>query len=143
MALTALTNDVTKTVESAFDDAKGTESAVRFTIGAVSTRQLANIKDAGVKLVQDGNGQDAVQMNGNITAYMTVKAGLRGWDNFKDSDGNDVKIEFVDEVVAGRRQKAVTDKCLDMIPLDVVRELADYINDFNIFTGAEEKKSDK
>ncbi len=140
MGLIALTHDTTKVVESQFDDNRGSENAVKFTVGPISTRLMAIIKDQATKVIDDGSGGGALQMNPNLAAYNLVRVGLKGWTGFNDKDGKPVSPKFEKSVMGGKTVDVLSEESMDMLPLEVVRELGDAISDFNILTEQEVKK---
>ncbi len=140
MGLIALTHDATKIVESQFDDKRGTEEAVKFKIAPVSSRLMAIIKDQSTKVIDDGSGGGALQMNPNLAAYNLVRVGLKSWENFKNSKGELVSPKFEKSTMGGKTIDVLSEDSMDLIPLEVIREIGDAINDFNILSEQEAKK---
>jgi hypothetical protein len=65
---------------------------------------------------------------------VALAAGLRGWTNFRDADGNETEFRRSDRTVTIHGieiTKPVTDKTLDAIPSELLLELAQAIVDAN------------
>jgi len=52
-----------------------------------------------------------------------VRFGLKGFENFKDKFGNDIKFDTVNKSLGGVDYKIVDPHIVNMIPVDVVTEL--------------------
>ena len=68
-----------------------------------------------------------------------VRHGLKGWANFKDSKGNEVKENFLTVGRVGGSVKQVHDDVLRRIPISVIKELAQAIREQNVLGDAERK----
>jgi hypothetical protein len=69
-----------------------------------------------------------------------VRFGLRGIENFKDSNGNDVKFTTVNKAVGQYSYKVVADSLLKIIPSQIVNEIgAEILNMSKL--GSEEIKN--
>lgn len=52
-----------------------------------------------------------------------VRFGLKGFDNFKDKDGNDVKFTTQSKEIYTSSYRVVSDDIISIIPIDLVIEL--------------------
>lgn len=52
-----------------------------------------------------------------------VKLGLRGFDNFKDKDGKDVKFSTDNKDIHSGSCQVVSDNIISLIPVDIIIEL--------------------
>ena len=75
---------------------------------------------------------------------VALAAGLRGWTNFRDADGNETEFRRSDRTLTIHGievQRPVTDKTLDSIPSELLLELAQAIVDANQATVDDAKNS--
>ena len=71
-----------------------------------------------------------------------LRAGLVGWDNLRDENGNVLAFEKGSpRLVAGRMQECVRDDLIDRIPQDVVYEIERAIYDASRLTEDDRKNS--
>lgn len=68
-----------------------------------------------------------------------VRHGLKGWQNFCDRSGQEIKPEFITVGRAGGSSQILSDKVLQKIPADVIRELAAEIRKGNVLSENERK----
>jgi len=71
----------------------------------------------------------------------TVRFGLKGWQNFKDKDGNERPFKTQKINKGGRVYEVCTDSTIRQIPLEVIRELAEAIRSANSLSEEEAKNS--
>jgi hypothetical protein len=68
-----------------------------------------------------------------------LRAGLRGWDNFKDKNGNLIPFETNTNRSSGRAKEVPTDKTLEFLPTVIAKELANIIYNQNKLDDGERK----
>ena len=130
---------------SKYDPDGETENATVFRLGTLSARIFARLQDDSTSFRKlDDGGEDDVEAKfmPNTTAYEVVRYGLRGVTNLQDDEGNAVEFMTVKKNIAGTEVQAVSEKVLRGIHLDVVRELAEQIQERNTLTEVEAKNSD-
>jgi hypothetical protein len=68
-------------------------------------------------------------VNINVTKHdiLTVKYGLRNIENFTDPEGNPVQIQFGNHNILGINYNAVPDEILNMLGVQLIKELAEQI----------------
>lgn len=144
MAIKALDSSVEVKYELDRDPDKGKAGATKFNLGAVPARIMAHFRDKAQTFHSGGDGENFdVEMNANSLKINLVKVGLKGWENFVDSNGNDVKFETQKKNVAGAEVTMVKDKCIDYLSMDDIDELAEQINEINNVEEDTAKKSGK
>ncbi len=141
MALKALTMDRVVDYVSDLDPAKGTDSeateATVFQLGVLSARQMQTLKDAASSFRPDPNPEDSenpdmiAEFRPNHSTLLMVQYGLKGWKRFFDSDGDEVRLSFVQRQLGGKPYQVVSEECLDMLGQELIRELAEKIEDLN------------
>lgn len=122
---------------SPLDPDKGTENETRFQLGSIDRATMARIMDKALVFTQsdtDANGSSQVRMN--EVNYDLVRAGLRGWTNFKDAEGNDIAFATVREASYGRMRDMVSHECMDRLSMELITDLARKINELNSLTKA-------
>lgn len=67
------------------------------------------------------------EKNSGTTTYKIVKKGLKGWENFKDSNNKNVEFKYNDE------------SCLENIPLNILIELGNEIIKLNVLSELDKK----
>lgn len=147
LSLIKATN-VNKTVkyESDLDTAKGTESAIVFVLGAITTRLLLILTDRNMEQIpvvgEDGKPDFVRKMNEASMIYDTVKFGLRdviNADKITDEEGKSLKFETEYVSVNGGKFVAVKDSFLSALPFELITELAIQINNINTVLEEERK----
>jgi hypothetical protein len=156
MAVKGLTLSTVKVIESVMDDAKGTEAATKFIIGAIdafvsthvydmtlvfgeSDVLTETIDDKGVKTFAKTQTAQVMLNKSNLEV---VRFGLKGWDGFKDDKSNDILFTTVTRIVNGKQYTVVSDDCLGRMDVMLIRELANQIRTINVLTTADAVKSD-
>lgn len=142
MPIIGITLETTRDYVSAYDEAKGTPEATVFSIGTLDSRIFGLIRDKSTTLQVDATSQNDevnTQINANEVAFMTVQYGLRGWKNFRDSQGNDIPFKTVKRNHAGQSYVVVDPQILKRLPAAVVVELANEIRTDNEMTEIETK----
>ncbi len=141
MSLVGITLDATEEYESTYDPQKGQEGATKFVLGTLPARVQAMLRDKATKFRPDPNENNNVvaEFLPNEAAFETVRYGLRGWKNFLDAKGDEIEFKTVSRSVAGRQFQVVSEMILDLLPLEVIQELADKIRNLNKASEEERK----
>lgn len=115
------------------------EAPTTFYIGNLSAADRMEIGDMGATPTMHGG---SITMKGNAFTknYVTVKRGLKGWDNFLDENGNAITFETsTEQLASGEFRALVTDECLSRLGRDDISELASEIMRKNGLTSEMEK----
>lgn len=107
-----------------------------FLIKTLKAKEAANLQDGMTDAVvnkKDSN-DTTVRIYSGTAAVKALKAGLVGWENFKDADGEDV--EFRENNGTPRMEN------FDRIPVKIRAELAEAITEGTFLTEQEEKNSE-
>lgn len=150
MAIRALTMDQVIDYVSNLDPSKDTdreaEEATVFKLGTLSARQMTQIKDSATSFKPDReNSQDpknpdmVAEFRPNQSTYLTVQFGLRGWERFCDSEGNEVPFKTTRKQLGGKEVTCAHDDSLDRLGQELMRELAERIEKLNTPTEADLK----
>lgn len=131
LAFKAINLTRTKEFESTLDDARGTENATKFVLGALDTRLMTSLADKSFETITTADGDQVAKANQLTIAYNMVKFGLKGWTNYTDEDGNPVEFKQGTTNVGGKAYPCVQDDLLARLPLELVMELAAAIQDVN------------
>lgn len=115
---------------------RGTDSPTVFILGVLSATAEAAIEDA---LVQVHADRSMSAQTGTQTANI-LRAGLRGWRNFRDARGTDVPFPTSKGRMLGGRA-TVTDEGLTMLAPKHRKELAEAITERNELTDDDRKNS--
>lgn len=114
-----------------------------FKIGVLDPLTRARIEDAQTAFIMGSQQESAPKTDIKISVRQRnldiVRYGLRGWENFKDSKGNIVPFETVVSSSGDSSRSVVSDRCLGMIPWEVIQELAEEILKANTLSKEEEK----
>ena len=144
MALRALQSDLTWEYRSKHDPDREGPNATVFTLGSVSSRVQAIARDRATEFIPDRDdpAQTIARINGAHSQIELCKHGLRGWKNFIDESGDEIKFKTVKRHVGGRDVMLVSDECIDYLPLAVIEELAEEISNKNTLKEEEAKNSE-
>lgn len=106
------------------------EQQTRFRIRTLTTRERTSLQDRQAVFMQATG--EMLHKTGTY-ALETLRCGLVGWSNLKNSEGSDVPFETEEKKrnVAGILRRPVTDSCIDMLAAEYVDELAAAIHDFS------------
>lgn len=115
---------------------RGDASPTVFVLGVLSASAEATIEDALVKVGPDKSMSAAT--GSHIVAVL--RAGLRGWRNFRDATGAEVQFPTSKANMRGGRP-TITDDGLTMLAPRHRKELAEAIVERNTITEEEEKNS--
>lgn len=146
MSITALTLGEVRVHESRYDPAKGTDDATRWHIGTLDSKIMGKIKDKATTLLVDpAKPDDEIQTSVNMEAvnWMTVQFGVPLWENFVDKNGDEVEYRTKKHYMGGKSYRIVHDDAMSLIPLAVIRELADEIRSSNELDEEGEGNSDE
>lgn len=128
--------------ESQFDTAKGTDSATVFSLVPLPNRINAVLKDRATKFTSSAGGGMVADFRANDVALDIVRFGLKGIKRLEDAKGKPVKFHTQEYNFNGTQYPVVHDDLLDVIPLDVLRELSAQINSMSVVPEQEEKNSE-
>jgi hypothetical protein len=142
MPIIGISLEATREYESKFDPAKGTPEATKFKLGTIDSRISGRLKDQATSIVIDaekGAEEVTTNINSNEVAFNTVVYGLKGWENFKDGDGNDIKFKQVKRTHGSASYRVVDPELVKILPQSVIQELSLEIDKANDLAEAEAK----
>ncbi len=158
MAITALNIAATKEYATTFDplykaDGPQDPNATSFTLRALDSYMDAHVQSLSISYKTAlPEGMDATKMTvKEIGAYThrstdiygmfleTVRLCLKGWKNFKDSDGNELPFKTVQENIKGRMYDVVAPELMARLPQNIVQELYMQINMLSVFSETDRK----
>lgn len=114
------------------DRDKPREEQTRFKVRWLTYKEQVKIEDNIVSSRIGRKGEDSEMRIASGSAERDIlKAGLVGWENFKDEHGQEVEFK--------RRGDQVTDECLDRLHTDWRKEIANFITDQGKISKDEEK----
>ena len=106
------------------------EGATVFMLGAVDKEIIGALRDS-MQSLEMADGKQKVVMNTSATLVKACRIGLKGWRNFKDSEGKDIPFKLEEGYPFGKALKIVSKETMDKIPLDLAIELGQAIVDKN------------
>ena len=142
MPIIGISLEATRQYESTHDSAKGTPEATKFELGTIDSRMFGRIKDMATSISIDPNKgaeEMTTNINGNDVAFNTVLYGLRGWTNFNDETGKEIKFKTVKKFVASTTYKIADPEVVRLIPDEIIAELAAEIRKSNEVSEVEAK----
>lgn len=147
MGITALTLDEEWTYVSKFDQG---EDKTIWKLGVIDAALLATIEDSMYEFSVPRNEEGTVDDDSPASTKLSIKQrnlavvrhGLRGFENFKFTDGTEAKFQACSKVRAGHNVKVVEMATINQIPPKIIDELANEILERNSLTGDEAKNSD-
>ena len=143
MSITGLRLDSTEEFVSDLDENKGTDGEVTvWVLGTLSSRVLTYLRDKSTSFSTNKDGEISATFAPFSSAYETTRIGLRGWKNFKDTSGGDIPFHTVSEEVAGVMMAVVAPACMDILPVELIRELSEQITGVNSVTETDAGNSD-
>jgi hypothetical protein len=133
MAIVGLRLDATEEYVSPNDGDKGTDKATVFTLGTLSARVQTTLKDRSTRFTSDPNAENGVvaEFLPFTASYDTVRCGVVGWSNFADGTGEEILFKASTGTIGGVKVQLVAEECMDRLPVDLIRELSDRINEIN------------
>jgi len=136
--LTGVTLAENEDFTSSFDDAPDDQKTV-FVCGGIDVLARSHIQDNTTIWKQTEEGM--VMLNRTaVRNFELLRFGLKDIRNFKDKAGNDIKIAFVDRTLGNKLYKNVSDDTLNLIPGQVIVEVANHIAEINMATDELRKK---
>jgi len=135
MALIGLSADAVEKYELEGDPDRGTDEATRFHIGTLSNRERSIIMDAASEFIAGENATAKIMPF--QACYEATRKAVRGWDNFRDVGGNDIKYETVQE----RGVKVVKDSAMDRMHHSWIQEIGMRVLNMNEDSEEEAKTS--
>ncbi len=158
MAITALNVAATKEYISHFDPLYTREgspdpNATSFTLRALDSYMDAHVQSMSIsyktvipedvdkeKLTVKELGQYTSKKTDLYAMFLeTVRLCLKGWKNFKDSDGNEIAFKTIQENIKGRMYDVVSPELMARLPQIVVQELYMQINMISVFSETDRK----
>lgn len=136
MALTGMSMAATRRYVSERDPAKGTTDATNFILGTIDVFVMAALGDS--MLAFDENGVRSIRLNAQRIEL--VRFGLKGWEKFKDANGNDLAFKTTTRNVLGREYTVAHDDVIAQLDLALIAELANEISKDNNLLEATAKK---
>ncbi|MET4190684.1 MULTISPECIES: hypothetical protein [unclassified Bradyrhizobium] len=124
--LTGITLVENWTHYSKFDHGETEAEKTGWVLGAVDVIARSAIQDNAQTWVNGEGGMVLVNRN-SLRNIEIVRFGLKGFTNFKDAKGADIKCEFVRRILAGSEYQVVSDATMAQIPDLIIGELADEI----------------
>lgn len=110
-------------------------------IGVLDSLTIADISQMDVEF-DPGSKEQKIRANIAGRELDNVRYGLKGWNNFKDAKGQEIKAMFNTISKGGRSAQTLHDNCLKQIPPRIIQELAEEIKKSNELSEVEEKNSD-
>lgn len=135
MAIKALNLTRTRKFISKSDTGPDAEKTV-WLLGTLSSRDIGRIRDSASSFEidtsqkgADGKSTSPDKMTTNVERSKmnmeAVRLGLRGWENFLDDDGEPIKFVTKKLDIGGKVREVIPMDVLDIIPADLITELAD------------------
>lgn len=147
MAIVGISLKETEEYISSLDTAK-TESdgAVIWILGSLDADTRAALADERTEFSIDTEGdvissKRSMALKNNQIALKAVRAGLRGWRNFKDVNGNAIPFDGVETLTSNGPVKYISTKTLNRIPLPVIVDLGNRIIELNSVSASLEGES--
>lgn len=123
--------DPQATIEYSLKADTGEDRTV-FVLGVMDARLRRYVMDHASRLSGEGK-QTETTFSAGTWAWLTVKYGLRGWRGLLNAAGGVLEEAFDQVPVHGKSYQAVADRVLDVLPVDVLDELAGRISQLNTF----------
>lgn len=126
MSIKALSMGSERDFVSKFDTAADTPDATIFKIGTLDGRMTGRIRDMATTMIIDPKALDEqvnTTINTNEMHFQAAMYGLRGWENFSDEKGDDVKFKTVKRTHGGQSYKVVNPEILSLVPQSVITEI--------------------
>lgn len=143
MAIKSLNITTVTPYKSKYDPDRANENATVFLLGTLDSRTSGRIKDLATRFVVDPHAADE-EVETSIQAaevnFQTVQYGLRGWEHFRDGEGNDIPFKTVSRRHGGASYPIVDPELMKLIPAAVIEELAIEISKANELSEVAAKK---
>lgn len=140
MAIIGMNLATTKKFVYSGDPAKGTKEETAFKYGTLDSRILGILQDkaTSVKVNPSAPDEDVdTQINSRAFQFEVVQFGCKGWDNYKDSNGDDIDFKTVKLNRGGKSYTVVDPDTLALTPGVVLEEFAMKIMAANEMTEVE------
>jgi hypothetical protein len=127
--------------ESSFDSAKDTPDAVRFMIAAIPTGAFNHIVDSNTRTIREDGEFHQNTKTLSMTMDM-IRFGLKDIENIQNIDIGDeplTKLPTEKIKVGSKYMEVVSQEFIDMLPVELMAELADAIANLNTVTEDERK----
>ena len=114
-----------------------------FKLGVLDSRVRAELEDEATSFEVSSPSapeeQSKATLGLNRRNIETVRFGLKGMENFQDAKGNPVKFDTISLSKYGKNYQVVTPQILQMLPFEVIMELAGEIRRDNWMSEQERK----
>lgn len=140
MSIIGLSLEATRPYQSRLDPAKGTDEATVFRLGTLDSRIMGKIRDLATTINVDPSQPDdevETSINQNEVFFQTVSYGLKGWEKFKDKNGNDIEFATITRRHSGQVYQIVDPDKLKLLPQSIIVELAQEIQKDNEVSNAQ------
>ena len=110
-------------------------NATVFELAGLDVATMAGIQDRAMNMAandvnpETGMPNMSVKMQINETNIEAVRFGLRGWRNFKDAKGKEIKFAAETLKVGDKTYQIVAPECMDRLDVGLVQELANQIKE--------------
>lgn len=110
----------------------------RWKIGVIDSVTMAKLDQMDVEFNPQS---DEAKIKANLLGRELefVRYGLKGWENFKDKNSQEIKPIFNTLSRAGQAQEILSDKSLRVIPQEVIKELSSVIRGTSTLSEEEAK----
>lgn len=119
-----------------------TDNPTVWVLGVLDARIRSFINDRAVRVDADGKAplEPADQaIRAGTWQWLTVKYGLRGWRNLADPNGVQIPEAFERVPHGSKSYPVVPDRLMEILPADVMAELATEISRANTLQEAEKR----
>lgn len=152
MAMRAISMDAIKRYVSVSDPSKHTDEKAKagepnreatdatvFLLGPIPARVQTMINDVATSSKQDDEDAMVFEFHPNEASYLRCQFGLRGFERFLDQGGNEVAFKTTNRQLGGQAHVVAAPEIMDMLGMDLIRELASEIEKFNELNQADRK----
>jgi len=136
--------DPTEVIEYVSEYDPDPENPTIFKLGVVDSLTIAKIEDKLTTFSIDAKnptGSTDAKISSGMREIELLRAGLKGWDNFFDKNGNPIPFETNTQRSSGKAKEVPTDKTLGRLPTVISKELANVIYNQNKISEEERKNS--
>lgn len=129
MAIIGLNLAATIKVTSLYDTAEADEKTI-FELGTLDSRVAGIIRDKATSVtVNQAAPDDEVESTVNVNAvyFEACVFGLKGFERFRDKDGNDIEARYHKRFIGGVSYKVMDPAIVGLIPSVVIAELGQKI----------------
>jgi hypothetical protein len=126
------------------DKGNPTDGATVFELGTLDGTLMARIKDlqadSKIRELEAGMQSVDVVMTLHAAAMEACRVGIRGWSNFLDEDGKEIKFEARNEVIGRKQYHVLTSEAVGRIPPDLAMEIMQSLVQTNSISKEDEGK---